>query len=56
MFSKDSKFRAYDRSTESTKRVEQARANGEILGYMYGLSRKREEELLRIRDFRIYSK
>lgn len=42
-------------SVASTKRVEEARAKGEPAGYMYGISKNREAEILRIRNFNIYS-
>lgn len=57
MFAADPAFRnnGQSGSAASTKRVEEARAKGEPAGYMYGISKNREAEILRIRNFSVYS-
>lgn len=56
-FMSDPYFRtnAMSGSVASTKRVEEARAKGEPAGYMYGISKNREAEILRMRNFSVYS-
>lgn len=58
VFQADTYFRANGASgsAASTKRVEEARAKGQPIGYMYGISRNREEEILRMRTFSTFSK
>lgn len=42
-------------SQASTAVVEQARKEGKMAGFIKGVSKKREEEVLRMRNFAIYS-
>lgn len=42
-------------SQVSTAIVDKTRQKGEIAGFLRGISRKREEEMLRIRNFMVYS-
>lgn len=57
MFMSDPYFRnnKMSGSAAATQRVEEARARGEKMGTMYGISRNREEEILRMRIFSTYS-
>lgn len=43
-------------SQASTENVEKARANGSVAGYIKGISRNKEAEILRIRDFSLFSR
>lgn len=59
VFAKDPYFRSTNGSSGSvlsTKRVEESRAKGLPIGYMYGISRNKEAELLRIRTFTTFTK
>ena len=42
-------------SQASTAVVEKAREEGKMAGFIKGVSRKREEEILRVRNFTIFS-
>lgn len=59
VFAKDINFRASGsgktHSQISTEHVEQARAEGTMAGFLRGISRNREEEILRIRTFQTFS-
>lgn len=60
VFQKDAAFRVatttgLSSSQVSTQRVEETRKKGQVAGFLRGISRKREEEVLRIRNFMIYS-
>ena len=60
IFARDPAYRAasttgMSQSQSSTQVVEQVRKKGEVAGFLRGISRKREEEILRIRNFMIYS-
>lgn len=43
-------------SQASTENVEKARAKGSVAGYIKGISRNKEAEILRIRDFNLFSR
>lgn len=43
-------------SEASTRTVEKARAEGKVAGYIKGISRNKEAELLRIREFNLFSR
>jgi hypothetical protein len=60
IFAKDPAYRAasttgMSQSQASTQVVEQVRKKGEVAGFLRGISRKREEEILRIRNFMTYA-
>lgn len=56
MFMKDVTFRASaDLSAKSTATVERTRKAGKPAGSIYGISRNREAELLRMRTFSVFS-
>lgn len=57
IFMADTLFRANaaSGSVAATQRVEQARARGERVGTMYGISRNREAEILRMRVFNTFA-
>ena len=59
MFMADPLFRASKTgqsvSQASTAQVEKARAEGTMAGFMRGISRNREEEILRIRNFTTFT-
>ena len=60
IFQSDLSFRAAKTdgksySQKSTEQVEEARRKGETAGFLRGISRKKEEEMLRVRNFLIYS-
>lgn len=59
MFLLDINFRAsktgQSTSQASTAQVEKARAEGTMAGFLRGISKNREEEILRIRNFTTYS-
>lgn len=52
-FAKDASSQKSSKS--STALVEKARANGKMAGTIKGISRSREEELLRLRQFAVFS-
>lgn len=60
MFMADPAFRVSQSgrslSQASTENVEKARADGKVAGYIYGVSRNKEAEILRIRDFNLFSR
>lgn len=59
VFARDINFRASGsgktHSQISTEHVEQARQDGTMAGFLRGISRNREEEILRIRTFQTFS-
>jgi hypothetical protein len=59
IFQQDPHFRAGKEgrslSQAATEYVEKARGEGKNAGYIKGVSRNREAEILRMRDFSIYS-
>ena len=59
VFARDINFRAsktgQTTSQASTAQVEKARAEGTMAGFMRGISRNREEEILRIRNFTTFT-
>lgn len=59
VFAKDLNFRAsktgQTTSQASTAQVEKARQDGTMAGFLRGISRNREEEILRIRTFQTFS-
>ena len=59
IFRQDLAFRAAKEgrslSQAATEYVEQARKEGKMAGFIKGVSKKREEEVLRMRNFAIYS-
>jgi hypothetical protein len=59
IFASDQYFRApkdgRSLSQAATEQVEKARGEGKNAGYIKGVSRNREAEILRMRDFSIYS-
>ena len=59
VFARDINFRAsktgQSTSQASTAQVEKARQEGTMAGFLRGISRNREEEVLRIRTFQTFS-
>ena len=60
MFYRDAAFRAastsgLSASQKSTEIVEKSRAEGKMAGFLAGVSKNREEEILRQRNFKTFS-
>lgn len=56
IFYEDPYFRGKTGSQAMTAHVDQQRAEGKLVGVIAGISRNREEEILRLRTFVTYSK
>lgn len=56
IFLQDKTYSYSHQSAASTQRIAEARATGQNVGYLHGISRNREAEILRMRNFTIFSK